>query len=96
MAKKVNKYQLTLQQTELADGSPVANEPIKLDIENHDEIFGIVDYLQRKNPFDDPKQAAEFSIGLKLFSEVMIKNKNNHLFDELLPAFKIFMGKLKT
>jgi len=33
---------------------------------------------------------------LKLFSEVMIKNRNHPLFEELLPAFKTFMEKLKA
>jgi hypothetical protein len=34
-------------------------------------------------------------IGLKLFSEVMLKNRNHPLFEEFLPAFGVFMKKLK-
>jgi len=30
-----------------------------------------------------------------MFSEVMVRNKDNALFEELLPEFKKFMKKLK-
>lgn len=96
MEKRSNRYRLQLEYLENAKGDITPEEPLTLDFNNHDNIFGIIARLQEKNPFDDENQAAEFAIGLKMFSEVMLKNKDNSLFDELMPAFLIFMKKLKS
>jgi hypothetical protein len=34
-------------------------------------------------------------LGLKLFSEVIIRNRHNPLFEDFAPSFKEFMKKLK-
>lgn len=36
------------------------------------------------------------NLGLKLFSEVMLKNRKDPLFEEITPAFGAFMKKLKA
>jgi hypothetical protein len=95
MEKKTHKYHLTL--TGLPAGSADGTgKIIEFDFENHDEIFQIIDRLREKNPFDNPDQMTEFAIGLKLFSEVMIKNRKHPLFEELGPAFGNFMKRLKS
>ena len=96
MEKKTNKYHLTLALTQYANGATESSKQLELDFTNHDEIFEIVERLQAKDPFDDQQLAVEFAIGLKLFSEVMIKNRNNPLFEELSPAFGSFMKRLKS
>ncbi|NCD70200.1 DUF3861 domain-containing protein [Mucilaginibacter agri] len=96
MATRANKYNLVLTQISYANGDPGDKTPIDISFENHDEIFGIIERIQQKDPFNDPAAAAEFALGLKLFSEVMLKNRDNPLFSDLLPAFKPFMQKLKT
>ncbi len=95
MTKRTNKYKLTLEQISLMKEDAVFREPIELEFENHDEIFKIIDILREKNLFDNENQSAEFAIGLKMFSEVIIKNKKHPLFEELFPAFIEFMKKLK-
>lgn len=52
---------------------------MEIDFDNHDEIFQIIERLQDKNPFDDVSQAAQFALGLKLFSEVRLKNRTHLL-----------------
>jgi len=96
MEKKANKYHLTLVLTQYANGATEPSKQLELDFTNHDEIFEIVERLQAKDPFDDQELAVEFAIGLKLFSEVIIKNRNNPLFEELSPAFGSFMKRLKS
>lgn len=96
MAKKANQYKLTLEQITLANGEAGRHEPLILNFSNHDEIFNIIEKLKQKNHFNDEQQTTEFAIGLKLFSEIMIKNRTLPLFEELLPAFKFFMEKLKA
>lgn len=96
MNKKSNKYKITLQQLELANGEAGAAAPVAFEFENHDEIFGIIESIRNKNLFNDLNHSTEFALGLKLFSEVMLKNRSNPLFEELQPAFKAFMQKLKA
>ena len=96
MEKKTNKYHLKLTSVAYADGS---NEPVKqleINFDNHDEIFGIIERVRLKDPFGNPAQAEEFALGLKLFSEVMLKNRKHPLFEELNESFPVFMKKLKS
>lgn len=94
--KRTNTYRLTLEQLVLASGATGSAEPLQLAFENHDELFDIIQKLQAKDPFQDTQQATELAIGLKLFSEVMLKNRPHPLFEELRPAFRAFMHKLKS
>ncbi len=96
MEKRTNKYRITLEQLGISKEGQTLHEPLQLEFDNHDEIFSIIERLQQKDPFQNKNQAAEFAIGLKMFNEVMIKNKNNPLFEELFPAFGTFMKKLKS
>lgn len=95
MEKKGHKYKLTLEYLKNSKDEPVDVAPISLEFENHDDIFAIINMQKEKNLFGDNQQAIEFSIGLKLFSEVMLKNRENPLFEDLTPAFRAFMKKLK-
>lgn len=96
MEKKTNKYHLTLTLRQYANGQTEPPQQLELDFDNHDEIFGIIERLRAKDPFGDPAQATEFALGLKLFSEVMLKNRHHPLFEELGAAFGSFMKRLKS
>lgn len=96
MEKRMHKYRLTLEYLEDVQGNTVSAKPIELTFENHDNIISIIEKMQAKDPFDNRNHVAELAIGIKLFSEVMIKNRKHPLFDELAPAFNEFMKKLKT
>ena len=95
MEKRTNKYRLTLELISTAKGETGIDAPLQLKFDNHDEIFSIIKKIQGKNIFQSKEQAAEFAIGLKLFSEVMLKSRNLPLFEEFRPAFGSFMKKLK-
>jgi len=95
MEKKAHQYKLTLEYLQNNKGDKIETSPLELVFENHDDIFAIVERLKQKNHFDDINQSQEFAIGLKLFSEVMLKNRNHPLFEELGPAFGLFMKHLK-
>lgn len=95
MEKKHNKYKITLAHIHSPKDLPL-NESIQFEFENHDEVFSIIERIKNKNPFATENQATEFAVGLKLFSEVMIKNRENPLFEEFFPAFGDFMKKLKA
>ncbi|KQO20641.1 hypothetical protein ASF10_16330 [Flavobacterium sp. Leaf82] len=96
MEKRSNKYYLTLSLKEYANGETEPAKELGIQFDNHDEIFSIIDRIKDKNIFEDPNEATQFALGLKLFSEVKLKNRKNPLFEELNEVFPIFMKKLKS
>ena len=95
MGKKNNKYSINLKELVLKDES-VAEKNLEFEFENHDNIFNIIDILKAKNLFDNNNESVEFAVGLKLFSEVMLKNRKHELFEDFFPHFSHFMIKLKA
>jgi hypothetical protein len=96
MTKKVNKYKLRLDLLELLRPDDKVYTPIELEFGNHDNIFAIIEKMKERNRFKTEQDSVEFAIGLKLFSEVMLKNKDNPLFEDFRPAFGNMMKKLKS
>lgn len=95
MEKRSNKYHLELKELSLKDGSD-GTKTLGFNFENHDDLFQILDVIKSKNVFSNEQTANEFALGLKLFTEVMLKNKQHSLFEELRPAIMEFMKKLKS
>ena len=95
MEKRNNTYQLYLKELKLKDGSE-GTKNLSLEFDNHDDIFNIIEVIKSKKIFDDENTATEFALGLKLFTEVMLKNKQHPLFEDLRPAIMEFMKKLKS
>ncbi|MDO7886933.1 DUF3861 domain-containing protein [Hymenobacter cheonanensis] len=95
MEKKAHRYHLRLDQLSTKTG---AGEPASLefDFSNHDDVLHIVRLMQAKPLFSDPDEAAQFAVGLKLFSEVMLRHRTDPLFTEVVQAFGPFMKKLKA
>jgi hypothetical protein len=94
MNTKYNHYRVILEHT-YSPKDEELQQPVVIEVDNHDNIFNIIKVLKERDLFSDDIQSAEFAIGLKLFSEVMLRNRENPLFEELQPAFKDFMKKLK-
>lgn len=95
MNNKYHHYKITLEHIHSPKGDNL-HTPVEVIVDNHDNIFAIIEKLKERNLFNDDNQSAKFAIGLKLFSEVMLRNKENLLFKDLLPAFNEFMQKLKS
>lgn len=93
--KRNNSYQLNLKEIQLKDGSE-GRRNLSFEFDIHDDLFNIFEVIQSKKIFDDENTATEFALGLKLFTEVMLKNKQHPLFEELRPAILEFMKKLKS
>ena len=96
MGKKSNKYKISLEIIELIRPDNSEYLPIVIEFDNHDNIFKIIERMKKRNRFKTEQQSVEFAIGLKLFSEVMLKNKDNPLFEEFRPAFSALMKKIKS
>ncbi|GAB1101161.1 DUF3861 domain-containing protein [Shewanella algae] len=92
---KQHKYSISVEHLEDQNGMPSNyQQALKFEVGNHDDIFAIVDKIKQRQDFDED-QAAAFAVGLKLFSEVMLKQRKNPLFDEFRPHFMQFMKQLK-
>jgi len=96
MMKKANRYKLRLELLELLRPDDTIYSPIELEFGNHDNIFNIIERMKKRNRFKTEQDSVEFAIGLKLFSEVMLKNKDNSLFEDFRPAFGELMKKIKS
>ncbi|BFM45470.1 DUF3861 domain-containing protein [Flavobacterium sp. CFS9] len=96
MQKRSNKYYLTLSLKEYANGETEPAKELGIEFDNHDEIFDIIEKIKAKNLFENPNEATQFALGLKLFSEIKLKHRNNPLFEELNEVFPVFMKKLKS
>ncbi|WP_022825023.1 DUF3861 domain-containing protein [Hymenobacter norwichensis] len=96
MAKRAHHYRLRLEHLAPASPEQPIHAPLTLDFDNHDDILQIVERMEARQLFATPGQASEFAIGLKLFSEVLLKNREHPLFTEFRPAFSAFMKKLKS
>ena len=95
MNKNYNHYKVTLEHI-YSPADEDLHRRVEVVFDNHDNLFNVIDKVQDKDLFSDMGQSTEFAIGLKMFSEVMLKNKDNPLFEEFLPSFKDFMKKLKN
>lgn len=68
----------------------------EFDFESHDDIFRISGFMKEKGLFKDGREAVQFALGLKLFSGVMIRHRDEELFRDFEPAFREFMKRLKS
>lgn len=92
--KRGFKYKILLQEIETKEGTK-SDRQVQFDFSNHDDILQIIAQTQNQDRFKEKGDNQEFVLGLKLFSEVMLRNKENELFADFLPEFAQFMKKLK-
>lgn len=97
MDKKAYNYQLTLKGLTDPQGQAFENEPLILEFQNHDDLFKILEISKGRPIFENPNDNTEFFIGLKLFSEVLLRNRKtpSPMTEELAEAVGAFMRKLK-
>lgn len=94
MEKKAYQYKLTLEGIADPQGQPMGQEQLELHIRNHDDLYQVIRMTQDRQLFA-AADSTELALGLKLFSEVMLRHRGHPLFAELAPAFGAFMKKLK-
>ena len=70
------------------------SQPISFEVENHDDILAIVSRLSGKLGLTGD-ESKSFAVGLKLFGEVVLKNRQRPPFDQIRPAMAGFMKALK-
>jgi hypothetical protein len=84
------KYRVTVESL----SPPAESEPLRFEVENHDDLFAIVSKMSARADLD-PDSVQAFAVGLKLFGEVVLRNRSNPLFAKIMPALGEFMRDLK-
>ena len=89
-------YQITVAPLADADGdNPHAPGLLTFSHTNHDDIILVVERVRASSGLDSDAAAAT-AIGLKLLSEVMLKEKHSSLFDPLRSGMRAFIQNLKS
>lgn len=91
---KGNLYKFTVEHLQDKKGNAVESEPLVFEAVNHDDLFKIVEVMKGKMDLDE-EDATAFAFGLKLFGEVLLKNKENELLKQLKPNFTTMMKEIK-
>ncbi|SDW84702.1 protein of unknown function [Lutibacter oricola] len=68
---------------------------LEFNTKSHDNLFEIVEKLKQHPEFENV-DVASLGVGLKLFTGVLLKNKEKAMFKNLMPHFKEFMKGLKS
>ncbi|WP_431324369.1 DUF3861 domain-containing protein [Rhizobium sp. YTU87027] len=86
-------YRITVERLE-GDAPSAADKALVFEATNHDDLFKVLSMVRERQmlPLDD---AAEFTIGLKLFAEVLLRHRSDTPFKELFPHIGSFMKSLK-
>jgi hypothetical protein len=84
------RYRITLESL-----SPETDaRELQFEVENHDDIFAVARRMSGKWGLDENATNA-FALGLKLFGETILKNRDNPLFAQIKPSMGEFMRSLK-
>jgi len=90
-----HRYRITLEHLETTSEGQTLHAPLQFETGNHDDIFSIIERSRSKGNFDADTSAA-LALGVKLFSEVMLKQRKHPLFAEIQQPMREFIGKLKS
>ena len=90
-----HRYRITLEHMATPKQGEPTHAAIGFETGNHDDLFTIVDKVRGKNQFD-ADAAASLALGLKLFTEVMLKNRSHPLFADINQPMRDFIQKLKA
>ncbi|WP_211464884.1 DUF3861 domain-containing protein [Collimonas silvisoli] len=90
-----HRYRITLEHLATPKQDAPAHAAISFETGNHDDLFAIVGKVRSKGQFD-ADSAASLALGLKLFTEVMIKNRSNPLFADIHQPMRDFIQQLKA
>ena len=87
-------YRITVEHLAAPHGEKVRQNPLCFETTNRDNIFNIADHLKRQHEFPDD-QAEAFAVGLKLFGNILLENRDLPVFEAFVPQFGAFMKALK-
>ncbi|MCJ1960474.1 DUF3861 domain-containing protein [Novosphingobium mangrovi (ex Hu et al. 2023)] len=90
-----HSYRITVEPIPAPESEAAPSGPVTFEVTNHDEILGLIPRIEAK-AFLPREEAAEFLVGVKLFSEVLLRHRRDPLFAPLLPHVAAFMKAMKA
>ncbi len=87
-------YRVTVEHLAAPHGEKVAQEPLRFEICNPDNVFILAEYIKNRKDLTC-ENAEALAVGLKLFSSVLLEQKDLPVFESFLPLFANFMQELK-
>lgn len=93
--KREHRYRITLEHLSGPKEETPLNEPLSFETGNHDDLFVILDRALNKGILD-AENARSLALGLKLFTEVMLKNRDEPIFEDIRPAMRAFIKQWKA
>lgn len=90
-----HQYRITVEYLGGKQAGPELHGPLSFEACDHDDIFNIIESAQAAGMFD-PDTSAALVLGMKLFSEVMLKHKKDPLFAPMLAAYLEYIGPFKA
>jgi hypothetical protein len=89
-ASEGHRFRIQVERTDDAAAAPLIFE-----VRHHDDIFAMVERVRAGTAFaaDD---AIALTVGLKLFTGVMLSQRHDPLFADIQPALRMFIGNLKS
>lgn len=89
----MKRYLISLQELDVHPEN--AGRSLTFGAENHDDIFVIVDRL-KLGKVVPPAEAEELALGLKLFSEVVLRHRKEPMFADMFVSIGEFIKRLKS
>lgn len=91
-----HKFRITVTPIDADSDEPTETSALSFDVENHDDILKIAELIRSRDDLNFKEDEANaFAVGLKLFSEVMLRHPKDALFASLKRPFRDFMLQLK-
>ena len=88
------RYKVTVEALTGAKGESVEGRTLSFEAANHDDILGSVEKMRARLPFDSDT-VAPLGVGLKLFSEVALMQRNDPMFATIRLALGEFVREFK-
>jgi hypothetical protein len=92
---KQHTYEISVTPVTHAQGEAVKAAPLVFSARNHDDLFAIVERIKSRGLLNNDDSAA-FAVGLKLFSEIILENRDQPFFKELSAPMGEMMKMIKS
>ena len=93
--KREHRYRITLEHLAAPKADTALHDPLVFEATNHDDLFAILERSRSKGVFDEETVTA-LALGMKLFTEVMLKHRNDPLFADIAGPMRSFIGQYKA
>jgi hypothetical protein len=91
---KTHRYRITVEPLASPTAGSPDDAPLVFEASSHDDILALVGKVGKQDAFT-PDTARAFVVGLKLFGEVLLENRDTPFFAPLLQQFKEMMKTIK-